>query len=139
MENTLKNILEQSKSVLIVLPTKPYFDQAAAGLSLYLSLRGSKDTQIYCPTPITVELNRLIGVNKIEQDMGSKNLIIRFVDYRANDIERVSYDIEDGQFRLTVIPKQQINPPSKDQVQLSYSGIAAELIQTKGISRRLLS
>ncbi|OGM03059.1 hypothetical protein A2115_02280 [Candidatus Woesebacteria bacterium GWA1_41_8] len=128
MENSLKNILDQSNSVLVMLPTKPFFDQAAAGLSLYLTLRQSKEVQVFCPTPVTVELNRLIGINKITQEMGSKNLIIRFIDYKASDIERVSYDIEDGQFRLTVIPKQQINPPGKDQVDLAYSGVSADTV-----------
>jgi len=60
--------------------------------------------------------------------MCNKNLVIRFVDYRANDIERVSYDIENGQFRLTVIPKQKINPPGKDHIELSYSGVSADTV-----------
>jgi hypothetical protein len=77
---------------------------------------------------MTVEFNRLIGVNKINREIGNKNLVIRFVDYRANDIERVSYDIENSQFRLTVIPKQQISPPGKDQIELSYSGITADTV-----------
>ena len=128
MENSFKSIIDQSKSILILLPTRPYFDQVAAGLSLYLSLRDTKDIQISSPTPMTVEFNRLIGVNRIVQELGNKNLVIRFVDYKANDIERVSYDIEDGQFRLSVIPKQSINPPSKDQVELFYSGISADMI-----------
>ncbi|KKQ53332.1 hypothetical protein A2865_01930 [Candidatus Woesebacteria bacterium RIFCSPHIGHO2_01_FULL_39_17] len=128
MENSFKNIIDQSKSILILLPTKPYFDQVAGGLSIYLSLRETKDVQIYAPAPMTVEFNRLIGVNRIVQELGNKNLVIRFVDYKANDIERVSYDIEDGQFRLSVIPKQSITPPSKDQVDLSYSGVTVDMV-----------
>lgn len=128
MENSFKNVIDQSKTLLILLPLKPTFDQVAAGLGLYLILRDSKDTQIYSPSPMTVEFNRLIGVNRITQELGNKNLIIRFVDYRASDIERVSYDIENGQFRLTVIPKQKITPPSKDQVELNYSGVSADTV-----------
>lgn len=125
MENSFKSVIDKSKSILILLPTKPYFDQVAAGLSLFLLLRDKKQIQISSPTPMTVGFNKLIGVNKITQELGNKNLIIRFADYRANDIERVSYDIENGQFRLTVIPKQHISPPGKDRIQLSYSGITA--------------
>jgi hypothetical protein len=128
MENSFKSIIDKARSILILLPKGPYFDQVAAGLSLYLGLRDSKDVQISSPTQMTVEFNRLIGVNKINQELGSKNLIIRFSDYKANDIERVSYDIEDGQFKLTVIPKSRINPPSKDQVELSYSGVSADMV-----------
>src|SRR3989344_5719320 len=100
MENSFRQIVEESKSILIILPNKPYFDQVAAGLSLFLSLRGSRNTQITSVSPMTVEFNRLIGVNKISQEVGNKNLVIRFTDYKASDIERVSYDIEDGQFKL---------------------------------------
>lgn len=125
MDNSFKSVIDKSKSVLILLPTKPYFDQVASGLALFLALRESKQVAIACPTPMIVEFNRLIGVNKIAQELGDKNLIIRFVEYKAADIERVSYDIENSQFRLTVIPKQNINPPSKDQVEISYSGISA--------------
>jgi len=128
MENSFKTILDESKSILILLPVKPYFDQVAAGLALYLSIRDKKEVQISCPTPMIVEFNRLVGVNKVTQDMGNKNLIIRFVEYRANNIERVSYDIENGQFRLTVIPKQRFSAPGKDQMELSYSGISADCV-----------
>jgi len=128
MDNSFKNVVEGSKSVLVMLPTNPLFDQVASALGLYLSLRDKKDVQIYSPSPMTVEFNRLVGVNKITQEMGNKNLIIRFVDYKASDIERVSYDIEDGQFRLTVIPKQKINPPQKEQVDLAYTGISADTV-----------
>jgi hypothetical protein len=128
MEDSFKSLVEKSKSILILLPTKPYFDQVAAGLSLFLSLRDVKQVHISSVEPMLVEHNKLVGVNKITQDLGSKNLVVRFTDYKANDIERVSYDIEDGQFRLTVIPKQNVKPPEKDQVNLSYSGVAADTV-----------
>jgi hypothetical protein len=111
---------------LILLPIKPSFDQVAAGVSLFLSLKDRKNIQILSPSPMTVGFNRIIGVNKISQDAGNRNLVIKFIDYDANDIERVSYDIEDGQFKLTVIPKQQANPPLKEQIGLSYSGTLVE-------------
>jgi hypothetical protein len=128
MENSFKSVVDKSKSILILLPTKPFFDQVAAGLSLYLSLRGEKNVQIASPSPMIVEFNRLIGINKISQELGNKNLIIRFRDYKANDIERVSYDIENGEFKLSVIPKQKSTPPDKNQIELSYSGISADTV-----------
>ncbi len=128
MESSFKSLIEQSKSILILLPTKPYFDQVASGLALYLALREVKEVQVYSPSPMTVEFNRLIGVNKVSLEMGNKNLIIRFIDYKASDIERVSYDIENGQFRLTVIPKPKVSPPLKDQVELAYSGVTSDTV-----------
>lgn len=128
MENSFKSIIDQSKSVLILLPVKPYFDQVAAGLSLYLTLRPEKEASISSPSPMIVEFNRLVGVNKVAQELGNKNLIIRFSDYKANNIERVSYDIENGEFRLTVIPKSGVSAPQKDQAELSYSGISSDTV-----------
>lgn len=128
MENTFKSFIDQSNSILILLPSNPHFDQVAAGLSLYLALKNNKSVSIACPAPMTVEFNRLVGVNRIAQELGNKNLIIKFGDYKANDIERVSYDIEDREFRLTVIPKTGVPAPSKGQVDLSYSGVSSDTV-----------
>jgi hypothetical protein len=128
MKDSFKSLIAQSKSILILLPTKPYFDQVAAGLALYLALRENKEASIVSPTPITVEFNRLVGVNKISSEVGNKNLIIKFADYNANDIERVSYDIENGQIRLTVVPKPGVTPPKREQARLSYSGVASDTV-----------
>lgn len=128
MENSLRSIIDQSNSILILLPTKPYFDQVAAGLSLYLALREQKDISIVSPSPMVVEFNRLVGVNKVTQELGNKNLIITFTDYKASDIERVSYDIEGGQFRLAVIPKPGAPAPTKEQAQLSFAGVSADTV-----------
>lgn len=128
MENSFRSIIDSAASILILLPTKPYFDQVAAGLALYLALREKKDTSISAPVPMTVEFNRLVGVNKVTNEFGNKNLTIAFAGYKATDIERVSYDIENGEFRLAVIPKPGFPSPKKEQVQFSYSGVSADTI-----------
>ena len=127
-ENSFSSIIDSSKSVLILLPTKPYFDQVAAGLALYLALRETKDTNVICPSPMLVEFNRLVGVNKVTSELGNKNLTIRFADYKASGIERVSYDIENGEFKLTVIPKPGFASPQKEQVVFEYSGVSSDTI-----------
>ncbi len=128
MENSFSSIIDSASSILILLPTKPYFDQVAAGLALYLALKEKKDTSISAPVPMTVEFNRLVGVNKVASELGNKNLTISFTNYKATDIERVSYDIENGEFRLTVIPKPGFPSPKKEQVQFNYSGVSADTI-----------
>lgn len=126
MEKSFKSVVEQSRSILILLPINPTFDQAGAGLSLFLALEGKKNVTISCPTQMKVEFNRLVAVDKIGDEIGSKNLVLKFGDYPSENIERVSYDIENQQFRLTVIPKPQMEPPKKDQVQVSFSGVSAD-------------
>lgn len=128
MDEQFKSLIDNSKSILILLPTKPFFDQVAAGLSLFLALRGEKDVQIVSNAPITVDFNRIIGINKVTQELGNKNLIVKFLDYNPNDIERIKYDLDEGQVYLTVIPKPGVKAPAKDQVQISYAGIAADVV-----------
>jgi len=132
MENSFASLVDSAASVLIVLPTKPYFDQVAAGLSLYLSLSDRKEVAIYSPSPITVGFNRLIGVNKISGELGNKNLTIKFSGYDANNIDKVSYDIDGGEFKLTVSPKVGFGAPQKEQINVNYAGVLADLIVLVG-------
>jgi hypothetical protein len=129
MDEQFKQLVSNSKSILILLPTKPFFDQVAAALGLFLALREEKDVSVISSTPITVDFNRLIGINKVTQEFGNKNLIIKFLDYNPKDIERVKYDLEEGQtVYLSIIPMPGKKAPAKDQVQMSYSGVSADTI-----------
>lgn len=126
---TFLSVIKDSNSILVLLPTNPNFDQIAGGLSLFLSLQKHKATQVFSPTPMTVAYNRLIGIDKIAHELGNKNLIVRFSNYDATNIEKVSYDIEEGnQFKLTVIPKGDLNPPTKDQINVGYSGVSVDTV-----------
>jgi len=129
MDTTFRSQIDSAGSILILLPQKPYFDQVAAALALFLTLKGSnKNVEISCPSEMVVEFSRLVGVDKITSELGNKNLVIRFPNYGATNIERVSYDIEDGEFKLTVIPKPEVTPPVKDQVIINYSGVSADCV-----------
>lgn len=128
MQNSFQSIIEAANSILVLLPKNPTLDQVASGLSLYLSISEKKSVNIACPTPMTVDLNKLVGVNKISESLGNKNLLISFTNYQANSIERVSYDIEDKEFKLSVIPKAGMSAPSKDQVNIAYSGVSSDLV-----------
>ena len=83
MDKSLKSLIDPANSVLILLPTKPYFDQVAAGLGLFLALKDEKEVNISCPSEMLVELNRLIGINQVSKDLGNKNLVISFSDYQS--------------------------------------------------------
>lgn len=128
-KNNLKQELENSKSIVILLSKNPYLDQVAAGLSLYLTLEKSeKNINIACPSPMLVEYNRLVGVNKIVSGLGDKNLVIKFKGYPAQNIEKVTYDIEEEEFRLSIIPKADASSPTQDQVTIDYAGVSADTI-----------
>lgn len=124
MDQSLNNFIQKHDSVLILLPSSARFDEVAAGLSLYLSLSENKQVSVTSSDPMRVEFNRLVGVNRVTQEIGNKNLVIKFMNYKADNIEKVSYDIENGQFKLTVVPKQGQSSPQTNQVEMSYSGFS---------------
>lgn len=130
---SFQDTLSQSKSVLIVLPENPAFDHVAGALSLHLAVKEwGKEVNVVCTTPMIVEFNRLVGVDKVCDNVADKNLTIAFENYDASDIEKVSWNIEDGQFTLLVSPKSGITAPSREQVKLGYRGIAAEIVIVVG-------
>ncbi len=40
----------------------------------------------------------------------------------------MSWDIDNGQFKLTIVPKVNVVPPTQEQVNVGYSGVAADLV-----------
>lgn len=130
-----QKLLPEVKSALIVLSQNPSMDHVASGLGLFLALqKNSISTTISAPTPMIVEFNRLVGVDKVRDDLGENNLVITFEDYPADDIEKVTCGIENEKFTLLVIPKPGNKVPRKDQVGLSYSGVSADLIVAVGVN-----
>jgi len=130
MEDSFKSLIASAKSILILLPEKPNFDQVASGLSLFLALgqEQGKEVNVFCSTQMVVEFNRLVGVNKIKNELGNKNLGISFSNYNPQGIEKVSWDIDNGEFKLTIVPKPNVIPPTEDQVHVSYAGVATDLV-----------
>lgn len=127
-DTTLLGQIKGVASTLILLPTEPSYDEVASALSLYLLLEEKSALTVGCPSPMLVEFNRLVGVDRIVTELGNKNLVIKFVDYKASDIEKVSYDIENGEFKLSVVPKGGMIAPSEAQMHVSYSGVSAQAV-----------
>lgn len=121
--------LKTVKSALLVIPQNPTLDTVAAALSLALALEASeKPVTVSAPAPMTVEFNRLIGINKVREDLGDKNLVLSFGQYPAENIERVAYNIENGEFTLTVVPKPGFVAPVEDQIKVNYAGVNADMV-----------
>jgi hypothetical protein len=121
MENSFTALLGTAKSVVLMVPSKPFFDEVASSLSLYLALKNSgKAVSVVCPSPMTVEYNRLVGIDKVATSLGGVvgNLVIQFDGYDATKIDRVSYDVDGSTFKLTVIPKAGNQSPTQSQVKL---------------------
>lgn len=132
-----QQVLSEAKSVVILMPEKPSLDTVASATALSLALsQDGKETTVACPSPMLVEFNRLVGVQKVTDSIENRNLTISFEDYEATNIERVSYNIENGKFMLVIAPKTGTLAPNKDQVVVGYRGVAGDLVIVVGASSK---
>lgn len=132
MDNSFKTLINSAsefQEFVISLPDKPNLDEVASALSVYLALMESKKkANVICFSAMTAEFSRLIAVDKIVSSSENKNLTIKFINYDASKVDKVSYDIENGQFKLIVNPKTGYKSPTKDQIEIDYSGLSAEFL-----------
>ncbi|MBU2052100.1 hypothetical protein KKH13_02745 [Patescibacteria group bacterium] len=126
----VKQALATAKQVLVLLPQNPNVDAVSAALALYLALtKKGLSTTIGCSTQMTVQFNRLFGVDKIKPRIGNQNLVISF-NYPEDSLEKVAYDKDpqSKKFNLTNEPKAGMQPLDASQVEYSYTGSNADVI-----------
>lgn len=131
--SVLRPLLDSAHHITILLPKQAGFDLVSASLGLKISLESSgKQTRVVCPDPITVEFNRLVGVDEIVNSIGSRNLIISFPG-QTQYVDKVSYNLEKGDLQLVISPK--FDSPELDHNQLKFiSGVQrTDLIITMGV------
>lgn len=126
----IKELVENSKQILIATHENPTFDSIGSSLALYLGLTAmGKKVTIVCPDPMTVELSNFVGVNKFAQELAKKNFIVS-LDYVEGSIEKVSYNIEGDKFNLVIEPRPNFPVFTADKVHFNYSGEASDFIIT---------
>lgn len=124
----IQNLLASAQEVLILTHENPNQDSLGASLSLYLSLSAlGKKVAVACSTPLTVEFGNLVGIDKISQNLSSKNFVIS-LDYVEGAIEKVSYNISDDKFNLVIEPHPGAPPFSPEKVHYSTGSAIPELI-----------
>ncbi len=125
--------LGNSQKVLIVLGQNPKYDAVASALSIYLSLQEiGKNASIVCPSPMTVEFNRLVGVDRISPKVKGTDLIVSF-NYSMDNVEKISYNDDNGKLNLVLQPKVGSPALNEQAVAFSYAGMEADTIITVGI------
>lgn len=96
----------QSKNIALLLAPSPTHDFVASALALKLSLESSgKTVNVICSDPMTVDFNRLVGVNTISSVFGSRNLIITLPG-QTDLVDKVSYNVDSGELELVIVPKE---------------------------------
>lgn len=136
--NQARSLLEEVKSISILVGANPSIDSVAAALSLYLSLSANgKMASLACSTPMTIEYNRLIGIDKIANSINGqsgRNLIISF-PYQEGSIEKVSYNIENDTFNLVIEPREGFPVITPEMMQYGFSGGSTDVVVTIGAAK----
>lgn len=128
----LKSELAKAKEILILIRDNPKLDHVASALSLYLGLKDQGySVTVACPTPMRVEFNRLVGVNRIAATIGNRNLVISF-PYVKDSIEKVSYHVDEQSFNLVIQPKPGFPSLDSSKVRYAYSGAEAQVVFVVG-------
>ena len=95
-----------SKNIALLLASTPSFDFVAGALALKLSLESaSKTVNVICGDPMTVDFNRLVGVNTISGVFGNRNLVITLPG-QTDLVDKVSYNVDSGELELVIVPKE---------------------------------
>lgn len=129
----LQGKISASQKILITLPARPSFDQVASALSFFLSLQSAgKTVFVTCPTPMTVEFNHLVGIDKVSEKIHGTDLIVSF-NYPPDQIEKVSYNDDSGRPNLVVQIKQGAPVLSEKEARFSYAGVGVDLMVTLGV------
>ncbi|MBI2587597.1 hypothetical protein HYW29_02215 [Candidatus Amesbacteria bacterium] len=130
----LSSLLASSQTLALLLPQKPAFDAVSCALSLKLCLeQAGKSVLVACPDPITVEFNRLVGIDSITSVFSGRNLVIAFPT-QTEQVDKINYQIENGVLRLVISPKP--DAPAIDHTRLQFisGGSRAEAIITVDVN-----
>jgi hypothetical protein len=128
--SALGQVFPSAQSVICFIHPQATYDAVAAALSMCLAIRQTgKSCEVLCEEPMRVEYNYLVGIDKVQQSVGNRDLVIAF-DYHEEQVDKVSYNIneETQRFELIISPKSGAQPLDPNTVNFSRSGLSADLI-----------
>lgn len=129
-------LFNRSKSVLIVYSSDALRDHLFAATALYKTFKLATDKDVILLSSKDVSKNEedIVYLNETKTEIGNKNLCIS-LDYEEDAIEKVSYHInqETKKFYLTIKPKENVKPPSSENVEFFYTGAEADMIILVGV------
>lgn len=118
-QQSVKEVLEKSKSLLVLTKENPTLESLAVLLSFYFQYSPEKEVYLASKGPLPEVIKNLEGYDKINNQVAPRNLIVSF-DYLEGMIDKVSYNVEGNKFNLIISPRSGTLSPEK--VEYSYSG-----------------
>lgn len=123
----IREVLNKSKSIAILLPPNPTNDAVASATGLYLGLlKTGKSVNIACSQKVAGELT---ASDKIQTNMtsGGDSLMISF-PYSDGTIDKVDYNIQGDSFNLIITPRAGFSKLNPNKVKYSYTGGVVDTI-----------
>jgi hypothetical protein len=130
-----KSLVENSQSVVVLVPDNADVDEVATAVAFHLTLREmGKESRLAAVAPPRFRQPELPGSEQITTELGNQNLTISF-NYSEEQVDKVSYHIgeETKKFYLTIKPRSGAAPLDTSSVEFSYTGAAADLLVYVGV------
>ena len=133
----IREMVERSETVGVVVGKNPSLDALGAALGLYLSLQTSgKRVSMVSATEPLVEHSNLVGIDKVRANFEGQggDLVVSF-PYKEGEIDKVSYTLEDGALNIVVKPGELGLSFTEQDVVFRRKGEYPQLIFTIGVPR----
>ncbi len=138
----IRELLDSTNDIGIILSENQNIDSVGAALGLYLVLQASgKNIQIVSKKVPEVLVSNLFGVDKIKQQFGGVSKMITISIPYHEEIEKVSYNIEGDRLNVNLFAEEQGINLDEKQIEYIRKGSNPTVIITVGVAdeRELVS
>lgn len=128
--SALASVSGEAKSFVCFIHPQATFDAVAAALAFQLAAQeAGKSVEVVCEEPMRVEYSHLIGIDRIRQEVGNRDMVISFA-YSEDQVDKVSYNVDDEnkRFELVIAPKNGAQPLDPSTVEFRRSGLTADVV-----------
>jgi len=132
----IKDLILRNQDIGVIVGPNPSFDEMAAGLGLYLSIKQmGKNAVIASPTDPIVANSSLVGIDRVQKTLGGEggDLTVSF-PYKEGEIEKVSYTLDNGLLHIVVKAGEKGLSFQQHDVQFKRSGKMPTLFFFVGVS-----
>lgn len=122
----IKNLLTTAKTALIAVP-QLNIDSVGSALALALLLKKSNiTTKVFCPQKTDANYTKLSGLELLT-DIYNPNDLIVTLDYPLDQIEKVTYNQDNGKLNLVVQTKDGSPKVAENQILISNQASTADI------------
>ena len=122
----IKNLLAAAKTALIVVP-QLNIDSIGSALALALLLKKSNiSAKVFCPHQTDANYTKLNGLDLLTNVYNQNDLIVT-LDYPLDQIEKVTYNQDNGKLNLVVQTKEGAEKVAENQILISNQATAFDI------------